>query len=47
MRAQLATPNEHVLTRNSYNQALTIHGTTMVFLVLVPILAGLAASSSR
>src|ERR671935_1535666 len=40
MRAQLATPNEHVITRNSYDELFTMHGTTMVFLVVVPILAG-------
>jgi cytochrome c oxidase subunit 1 len=40
MRAQLAVPDNHVLTKNSYNEVLTIHGTTMVFLVVVPILAG-------
>ena len=40
MRTQLATPNENFLERKSYNQLLTIHGTTMVFLVVVPILAG-------
>jgi cytochrome c oxidase subunit I len=40
MRAQLATPDEHFLTKDSYNQALTMHGTTMIFLVVVPILAG-------
>jgi cytochrome c oxidase subunit 1 len=40
MRAQLATPNESVLTKNSYNEVMTMHGTTMVFLVVVPILAG-------
>ena len=40
MRAQLATPDEHVLTKSSYNQVVTIHGTTMIFLVIVPILAG-------
>jgi cytochrome c oxidase subunit 1 len=40
MRAQLATPNEDVIVRESYNELLTIHGTTMVFLVVVPILAG-------
>ncbi len=40
MRAQLATPNEHVVTKDSYNQLFTMHGTTMVFLVVVPILAG-------
>ena len=41
MRAQLATPNEHIVTRNSYNELFTMHGTTMVFLVVVPIWAGL------
>jgi cytochrome c oxidase subunit 1 len=41
MRAQLATPNEHVVTRGSYNELFTMHGTTMIFLVVVPIWAGL------
>ena len=40
MRAQLATPNEHFVTKDSYNQLFTMHGTTMIFLVVVPILAG-------
>jgi cytochrome c oxidase subunit 1 len=40
MRAQLATPNESFLTKNSYDQVMTMHGTTMIFLVIVPILAG-------
>ena len=40
LRTQLATPNEHVLTKGSYNEVLTIHGTTMIFLVVVPVLAG-------
>jgi cytochrome c oxidase subunit I len=40
MRAQLATPNETFMTKNSYNEALTMHGTTMIFLVVVPIMAG-------
>ena len=39
MRTQLTTPNEGFLTRNSYNEVVTIHGTTMIFLVLVPIAA--------
>ncbi|HEX4719940.1 MAG TPA: cbb3-type cytochrome c oxidase subunit I, partial [Thermoleophilaceae bacterium] len=42
MRAQLATPNEHLVTRDSYNELFTMHGTTMIFLVVVPIWAGLA-----
>jgi len=40
MRAQLATPNEHVVNGDTYDQLFTIHGTTMVFLFVVPILAG-------
>ncbi len=40
IRSQLAAPNEHFLTKDSYNQVVTIHGTTMIFLVVVPILAG-------
>src|SRR5439155_11426848 len=40
MRAQLATPNEHFVTKDSYDELFTIHGTTMIFLVVVPILAG-------
>src|SRR4051812_45530892 len=42
MRAQLARPDEHLLTKNSYNGVMTLHGTTMVFLGIVPILAGFA-----
>ena len=39
MRTQLLTPNEGFMTKNSYNEAVTIHGTTMIFLVLVPVAA--------
>src|SRR5438067_986410 len=42
MRSQLARPNEHVFTRDTYDQMFTMHGTTMVFLVVVPVFAGLA-----
>ena len=41
MRGQLATPNEDFITRNSYDELFTMHGTVMVFLVVVPIFAGL------
>ena len=47
MRAQLATPNEHFVTRSQYNELFTVHGTTMIFLVVVPILAGFGNYSSR
>ena len=42
MRAQLATPNEHFIRGNGYDELFTMHGTTMIFLVVVPILAGFA-----
>jgi cytochrome c oxidase subunit I len=42
MRTQLAQANEHVLSPETYNQLVTIHGTTMVFLVGVPVAAGFA-----
>jgi cytochrome c oxidase subunit 1 len=41
LRLQLARPNEALLERDSYNQVLTVHGTTMIFLVVLPFLTGL------
>jgi cytochrome c oxidase subunit 1 len=41
-RLQLAQANAGVLDANTYNELITIHGTAMVFLVVVPILAGFA-----
>jgi cytochrome c oxidase subunit 1 len=40
MRGQLAQADSGFLTRDNYNSVVTIHGTTMVFLFVVPILAG-------
>jgi len=42
MRSQLAQANETFITRNTYNELFTIHGTTMIFLFIVPFWAGLA-----
>ena len=42
MRSQLATAGESFITKNSYNELFTIHGTTMIFLFIVPFWAGLA-----
>jgi cytochrome c oxidase subunit I len=42
MRAQLAVPNNSLLTPEHYNEILTMHGTTMIFLVVVPVWAGFA-----
>jgi cytochrome c oxidase subunit 1 len=40
MRTELVTPESDVLSREHYNQVMTLHGVTMIFLVVVPILAG-------
>ena len=37
IRLQLATPNGKLLSADLYNQVYTMHGTTMVFLVVMPI----------
>ncbi len=42
IRAQLAQPEGQVLTPEQYNQAFTMHATTMVFLVVMPLLAAFA-----
>jgi cytochrome c oxidase subunit I len=42
MRIQLAFPNNRFLSPDAYNQLFTMHGTTMVFLVVMPLLTGLA-----
>ena len=41
MRVQLGAPENTLLTPERYNQLFTMHGTTMVFLVVVPVWAGL------
>ena len=40
MRLQLAQPDSTLVNPETYNGLVTVHGTTMVFLVVVPILAG-------
>ena len=42
MRLQLSVPNNTLITSEHYNQLLTLHGTTMVFLFVVPVWAGFA-----
>ncbi len=42
MRLQLAWPRNSFLSPNAYNQTFTMHGTTMIFLVVVPTLLGLS-----
>jgi len=40
MRIQLAIPNNHFVSPQAFNQLFTMHGTTMVFFVGMPILFG-------
>ena len=39
LRLQLATPDGGVLSSSQFNQAFTMHGTTMIFLVVIPLSA--------
>src|SRR5262249_44184711 len=36
MRIQLQGPNGHVVSAETFNQLFTMHGTTMIFLVVMP-----------
>ena len=40
IRLQLAVPNNHLLQPDTFNQLFTMHGTTMIFLVVMPGLFG-------
>jgi cytochrome c oxidase subunit I len=40
MRTQLMQPGNTVLSPKSFNEAFTIHGTIMIFLVILPLLSG-------
>ncbi|GAC1319149.1 MAG: hypothetical protein NVSMB2_14290 [Chloroflexota bacterium] len=42
MRIQLAVPRNGFLTPGEYNAVYTVHGTTMIFLVVMPVLLGIA-----
>jgi cytochrome c oxidase subunit I len=42
IRLQLAQPHSSLVTPETYNQLFTLHGTTMIFLFVVPMMAGLA-----
>ncbi len=42
IRLQLAVPNSTLLHPDTYNVVFTMHGTTMIFLVAMPVLFGLA-----
>ncbi len=40
MRTQLAQPNNTVLSPGAYNEMLTMHGVTMIFLFVIPMTTG-------
>jgi len=40
IRAELAYPGRTVVDPNTYTELFTVHGTTMIFLVAIPVLAG-------
>ncbi|HEX4121860.1 MAG TPA: cytochrome c oxidase subunit I [Verrucomicrobiae bacterium] len=42
MRLQLAVPRNHLISPGVFNQLFTMHGTTMIFLVVMPALIGFA-----
>ncbi len=42
IRIQLAHPNSKLIGPDAYNQIFTMHGTTMIFLVVMPTLVGFA-----
>jgi cytochrome c oxidase subunit I len=42
IRLQLGAPDNTLVSPQTYNQLFTMHGTTMVFLFVVPMMAGLA-----
>jgi cytochrome c oxidase subunit 1 len=42
IRAQLIVPENHVVGPQTFNRLFTMHGTTMVFLVGMPIIAGMS-----
>src|SRR5438105_7143433 len=40
IRTQLSEPNEKVLSPETYNQLMTMHGVTMIFLFVIPMTTG-------
>jgi cytochrome c oxidase subunit I+III len=40
IRTQLAAPNEHVVGPDTFNQLMTMHGVTMIFLFVIPMSTG-------
>ena len=43
MRTQLISPNNAFMDPETYNRLMTMHGTTMMFLVTIPLIEGISA----
>ena len=41
MRVELANPGKALISADAYNQAFSMHGTTMIFLFVIPMFAGM------
>ena len=46
MRTQLAQPNEHVVSPETFNELFTTHGVTMIFFAVIPMQIGRSATTS-
>jgi cytochrome c oxidase subunit 1 len=42
LRFELAEPDNHLVSAEQYSQIFTMHGSTMIFLFVIPMMAGLA-----
>jgi cytochrome c oxidase subunit 1 len=42
MRFELAEPGGQLVSASEYNQLFTMHGSTMIFLFVIPMMAGIA-----
>ncbi len=42
VRAELATPGQQFISTNAYNGLFSVHASLMIFLVIIPVFAGLA-----
>ncbi len=42
MRAQIAQPNDHIVSDQTYTELFTMHGSTMIYLFVTPMAIALA-----
>ena len=47
MRAQLMSPDGHIVSDQQYNELFTMHGTIMLLLFATPLFVGFARSEER